>query len=68
MLTVSDDEIRATMRFSFERLKLVLEPSGACALAAVLFEKADLRGKRVGVVLSGGNVDAARYAAIVAGG
>jgi threonine dehydratase len=68
MLTVSDDEIRATMRFSFERLKLVLEPSGACALAAVLFEKADLRGKRVGVVLSGGNVDPARYAAIVAGG
>jgi threonine dehydratase len=68
ILTVSDDEIRATMRFVFERLKLVLEPSGACALAALLFAKIDLRGKRVGVVLSGGNVDAARYAAILAGG
>jgi threonine dehydratase len=68
ILTVSDDEIRATMRLVFERLKLVVEPSGACALAALLFGKVDLRGKRVGVVLSGGNVDAARYAAIVAGG
>ncbi len=68
ILTVSDDEIRATMRFVFKRLKLVLEPSGACALAALLFAKIDLRGKRVGVVLSGGNVDAARYAAILAGG
>ncbi len=67
ILTVSDDEIRATMRVLFERLKLVVEPSGACALAALLFAKVDLRGKRVGVVLSGGNVDAARYAAIVAG-
>ncbi len=68
IVTVSDDEIRATMRFVFKRLKLVLEPSGACALAALLFAKIDLRGKRVGVVLSGGNVDAARYAAILAGG
>ena len=66
IVTVSDDELRATMRFVFERLKLVLEPSGACALAALLFAKVDLRGKRVGVVLSGGNVDPARYAAILA--
>jgi threonine dehydratase len=68
ILTVSDDDIRATMRFAFERLKLVVEPSGACALAALLFANVDLRGKRVGVVLSGGNVDAGRYAAILAGG
>lgn len=66
ILTVSDDELRAAMRFAFERLKIVLEPSGACALAALLSEKLDARGKRVGVVLSGGNVDAARYASIIA--
>ncbi|GAC1419310.1 MAG: pyridoxal-phosphate dependent enzyme [Candidatus Velthaea sp.] len=56
-VTVSDDEIRKTMRFAFERLKLVLEPSGACAFAALLFGKVDVKGKRVGVTLSGGNVD-----------
>ncbi|MFN2461079.1 MAG: threo-3-hydroxy-L-aspartate ammonia-lyase [Candidatus Velthaea sp.] len=56
-LTVSDDELRKTMRFAFERLKIVLEPSGASALAALLFGKIDASGKRVGVTLSGGNVD-----------
>jgi len=67
IVTVSDDELRATMRFAFERLKLVMEPSGASALAALLHGKVDaVRGKRVGVVISGGNVDAAHYAAIVA--
>ena len=65
ILIVSDDELRAAMRFAFERLKLVIEPSGASALAALLFGKLDLRGKRVGVVISGGNVDAARYAEIL---
>ncbi len=67
ILTVSDDEIRAAMRFAFERLKLVVEPSGASALAALLAGKlAAAGGKRVGIVLSGGNVDAQRYAAILA--
>jgi len=66
ILTVSDDELRATMRFAFERLKLVLEPSGASALAALLHGRIDASGKRVGVVLSGGNVDAGAYAAILA--
>ncbi len=65
-LTVSDDEIRAAMRFAFERLKVVLEPSGASALAALLAGRFEPRERRVGVVLSGGNVDAARYAAILA--
>jgi len=65
ILTVSDDELRAAMRFAFERLKLVLEPSGASALAALLHGRIAATGKRVGVVLSGGNVDAAAYAAIV---
>jgi len=58
---VSDDEIRAAMVFAFERLKIVLEPSGACALAALLAGRIqDLPG-RVGVVLSGGNVGLERF-------
>jgi len=64
--TVSDDEIRAAMRFAFERLKLVVEPSGASALAALLAGRTEARGGRVGVVLSGGNVDPAAYATIIA--
>ena len=63
IVTVSDDELRAAMRFAFERLKLVLEPSGAAALAALLFEKVPVRGRRVGVTLSGGNVDPQTFAA-----
>jgi threo-3-hydroxy-L-aspartate ammonia-lyase len=56
ILTVSDDEIRDTMRFLFERVKLVTEPSGASALAALLSRKIDARDKRVGVTISGGNI------------
>ena len=59
--TVSDAEIVAAMRFAFERLKLVLEPSGASALAALLAGKVEARGRRTGVILSGGNVDVARF-------
>ena len=66
ILTVSDDELRAAMRFAFERLKLVMEPSGASALAALLACRLDVHGKRVGAIVSGGNVDAERYAAIIA--
>jgi threonine dehydratase len=63
----SDAEIVAAMRFLFERCKLVAEPSGACALAALLAGRADLGGaERVGVVLSGGNIDAARFARLLA--
>ncbi len=65
IVTVSDDEIRAAMRFAFERLKLVLEPSGASALAALLYGRVDVRGARVGVTLSGGNVDPATFAACI---
>jgi threonine dehydratase len=57
IVTVGDDEIRAAMKFAFERLKLVAEPSGACALAALLCAKVDVRAKRVGVAISGGNAD-----------
>jgi threonine dehydratase len=65
VVTVSDDEIRAAMRFAFERLKLVVEPSGASALAALLFGKVDVAGARVGVTISGGNVDPATFAACI---
>jgi threonine dehydratase len=68
ILTVTDDELRGAMRFAFERLKLVMEPSGASALAALLGGKLDVGGRRVGVIISGGNVDPARYAEIIAAG
>lgn len=66
ILTVSDDEIRAAMRFAFERLKLVVEPSGATALAALLCGRIDAHGKRVGIVISGGNADPAVFASAIA--
>jgi threonine dehydratase len=61
IVTVSDAEIVAAMRFAFERLRLVLEPSGASALAALLHGKVECEGLRTGVILSGGNVDVARF-------
>jgi threonine dehydratase len=57
VLTVTDEEIIAAMRFMLFRLKLLVEPSGAAAAAAVLANKVPGDGKRVGVVLSGGNID-----------
>jgi threonine dehydratase len=56
VLTVSDDDIVAAMRLLFERLKIVVEPSGAAAFAALVMNAARFAGKRVGVILSGGNV------------
>ena len=64
VVTVADAELVDTMRFAFERLKLVLEPSGAAALAAVRAGRVD--GERIGVVLSGGNVDLDRFRALLA--
>jgi threonine dehydratase len=66
IVTVTDAEILAAMQFAFERLKLVLEPSGASALAALLTGKVDVRGKRAGVTLSGGNVDPRIFAEAIA--
>lgn len=57
ILLVSEAEIRATMRFLLERVKILVEPSGAVGLAAVLFGMLPLEIKSAGVVLSGGNVD-----------
>ncbi len=61
IVTVSDDEIIAAMRFVFERMNVVLEPSGASALAAILAGRIDVAGRRVGVTWSGGNIDVARF-------
>ena len=57
VLTVTDDEITAAMRFMLFRMKLLVEPSGAAAAAAVLSKRIPSDCLRVGVVLSGGNVD-----------
>ena len=65
VITVSDEEIRAAMRFAFERLKIVIEPSGATSLAAVLFAKVPVRDRRAGAIISGGNVDASTFAAAI---
>ncbi|GAQ51962.1 threo-3-hydroxy-L-aspartate ammonia-lyase [Streptomyces acidiscabies] len=65
---VSDDEIRTAMRFAFERLKIVVEPSGATPLAALLAGRVEGASGRVGVIVSGGNVDAERFAGLCGGG
>ena len=62
ILLVSDEQIIETMRFIIERMKLLVEPSGAAAAAAVRHARFDFSGQRVGVILSGGNVDLARLA------
>ena len=67
VLTVPDPVVVEAMRFAFERLKVVLEPSGACALAALMHHRDRFRGLRVGVTLSGGNVGADRFVALLSG-
>jgi len=57
MVTVSDDDLVRAMRFAWERMKLVVEPTGVLGLAAALRGQVEVAGKRVGVILSGGNVD-----------
>ena len=57
MVTVTDDELLRSILFLWQRLKLVIEPTGALGAAAVLENKVDVRGARVGVILSGGNAD-----------
>jgi threonine dehydratase len=65
VLTVSDAQLVETMRFFAARMKLVVEPTGCLGAAALLQGAIDLRGARVGVIVSGGNVDLARYAALI---
>lgn len=66
ILTVSDEQLRAEMRFFAARMKMVVEPTGCLGFAAARAMKEQLRGKRVGVIISGGNVDIERYAALLA--
>jgi threonine dehydratase len=63
---VSDPMVLAAMAWAWRELKLVVEPGGAAALAAVLHGLYDCSGKTVGIVLSGGNVDASVYAQALA--
>jgi threonine dehydratase len=67
VLTVPDPVVVEAMRFAFERMKVVLEPSGACALAALMQHRERFAGQRVGVTLSGGNIGADRFAALISG-
>jgi threo-3-hydroxy-L-aspartate ammonia-lyase len=62
IVTVSDDELRDAVRFAFERLKIVIEPSGAAGLACVIAGKIDVARKRAGIIISGGNLDVSRFA------
>ncbi|MDO9607672.1 MAG: threonine/serine dehydratase [Brevundimonas sp.] len=66
-VTVSDAEVAEAVRFAFRHLKLVVEPGGAVSLAALLSGKSETRGRTTGIVLSGGNIDAALYGEIVEG-
>lgn len=66
IVTVSDAQLIRTMQFFAERMKQVVEPTGCLGAAALLEGVLDLRGARVGVILSGGNVDLPRYAQMLA--
>ncbi|MER5225553.1 threo-3-hydroxy-L-aspartate ammonia-lyase [Streptomyces flaveus] len=65
---VTDDEIRDAMRFAFERLKIIVEPSGATGLAALLAGRVERLPSRVGVIISGGNIDVKRFAELCGSG
>ena len=65
VLTASDAELVDCMRFFAARMKMVVEPTGCLGFAAARAMKAQLAGKRVGIIVSGGNVDLARYAALL---
>ena len=65
VLTATDPAVVDAMRFAFERMKLVLEPSGACALAALMQHREQFKGQRVGITLSGGNVGIDRFVALI---
>jgi threonine dehydratase len=67
VLSVPDPVVLDAMRFAFERMKVVLEPSGACALAALMQHRERFAGQRVGVTLSGGNIGTDRFVALLTG-
>ena len=67
VLTVSDAEVAEAMRFAFNHLKLVVEPGGSVALAALLSGKLQLNGRTAAIILSGGNVDPGLFQRVLAG-
>jgi threonine dehydratase len=67
VLTVSDAQLVDGMRFFASRMKIVVEPTGCLGFAAARAMKDDLKGKRVGVLISGGNIDMERFAALMTG-
>jgi threonine dehydratase len=67
IVTVSDAQLVETMKFFAERMKIVVEPTGCLAAAAALHGAYPVAGKKVGILISGGNVDLGRFAQLVAG-
>jgi threonine dehydratase len=67
IVTVDDEALKRAMRFFAARMKIVVEPTGCLAAAAAFEGAVDVRGRRVGIIVSGGNVDLARYAGFIAG-
>ena len=65
VLTVTDQQLVSTMRFFAERMKMVVEPTGCLAAAAALEGGLDVRGRRIGIIVSGGNIDVDRYAELL---
>ena len=65
ILTVNDGALVEAMKFFAGRMKILVEPTGCLAAAALFSQKIDLRGKKVGVVISGGNLDLMRFAALL---
>ncbi len=64
-VTVTDDEVRAAMRFAFEHYKIVTEPGAVVGLAAILNGRVPIKSRTVATVLTGGNIDAARFAQLL---
>lgn len=67
ILTVSDEQLVDAMRFFAERMKIVVEPTGCLSFAAARAMKQELAGRRVGIIVSGGNIDLARYSCLLVG-
>jgi threonine dehydratase len=66
IVTVTDPQLVDTMKFFAERMKMVVEPTGCLGAAAVMQKVVDVRDARVGVIISGGNVDLKAYAGLLA--
>jgi threonine dehydratase len=65
VLTATDDQLVQCMRFFAERMKMVVEPTGCLGFAGARWGGVDISGKRVGILISGGNVDLARFAQLI---